>query len=209
MEEGFEEPYFEKNLKLNRKSQINSEKNYNDHDNYNRPPPELPPPNSKSTRQILMNKNIVQCRDQLTIRKDNYVYFVTTNGIPRDNGSRSLEQRGTLPKFKNLQKGTAKEIKKGNYYHFALPIFWKEIKLIFDLVFANSLTKIIICNGITQYPTKEQRSQLIEEAHSSELGGHKGATKTYNRIRQNFFWKNMKVDIQKYIQGCLQCQKKN
>ena len=53
-------------------------------------------------------------------------------------------------------------------------IAWEEIKLIFDLVFANSLTKIIVCNGITQYPTKEQRSQLIEEAHSSALGGHKG-----------------------------------
>ena len=66
--------------------------------------------------------------------------------------------------------------------------------------------KIIVCNGITQYPTTEQRSQLIEEAHSSALGGHKGVTKTYNRIRQKFFWENIKVDIQKYIQGCLQCQ---
>ena len=69
-----------------------------------------------------MNKNNIECRDQLTMRKDNYVYIVTTNGTPRDNGSKCLEKRGTIPKFKNLQKGTAKEIKKGNYYHFALPI---------------------------------------------------------------------------------------
>ena len=62
-----------------------------------------------------------------------------------------------------------------------------------------SLTKIIVCNGITQYPTKEQRSQLIEEAHSLALGGHKGVTKTNNRIRQKFFWENMKFDFQKYI----------
>ena len=61
-----------------------------------------------------MNKYIFKCRDQATMRKDNYVYFVTTNG--------SLEKRETLPKSKNLQKGTAKEIKKGNYYHSALPI---------------------------------------------------------------------------------------
>ena len=154
-------------------------------------------------------------------------------------------------KFKSLQKGTAKEIKKGNYYHFALPIeegakdnlsetlnnikfsiyslhelsqklnlrsfsisktskinhiAREEIKLIFDLVFENLFTKIIVCNGIGQYPTKEQRSQLFVEAHSSALGGHKGVTKTYNLIRQNFFSENMEVDIQKYIQGCLQCQ---
>ena len=56
-----------------------------------------------------MYKNIVECRDQLTMRKDNYVQFVTTNGNPRDIGSKSLDKRGTLPKFKNLQKGTAKE----------------------------------------------------------------------------------------------------
>ena len=85
-------------------------------------------------------------------------------------------------------------------------VAWEEIKLVFDSVFANSLKKIIVCNGITQYPTKERRSQLIEEAHSSALGGHEGVTNTYNRIRQTFFWENMKVDVQKYIQCCLQCQ---
>ena len=69
-----------------------------------------------------MNKNIVECHDQLTIRKDNYVYFVKTNETLRDNGSKSLEKRGTLPKFKSLQKRTAKKIKKENYYHFALRI---------------------------------------------------------------------------------------
>ena len=69
-----------------------------------------------------MNKSIVECCKQLTMQKDIYEYFVTTNGIPWDNGSKSLEKRGTLPKFKNLPKGTAKEIKKKNYHHFALPI---------------------------------------------------------------------------------------
>ena len=69
-----------------------------------------------------MNKNIVECRDQLTMRKNNYIYFVTTNGTPRDNGSKSLKKRGNLRKFKTLQKKTAKQIKKGNYYHFTLLI---------------------------------------------------------------------------------------
>ena len=76
LEEEFEKPYFEENLKLNRRYQINFEKDDNDHNDDNRPPPESPPPNSKSTRQII-NKNIVEFRDQLTIRKDNYAYFVT------------------------------------------------------------------------------------------------------------------------------------
>ena len=56
------------------------------------------------------------------MRNDNYAYFVTTNGTPRDNGSKTSEKRETSPKFKNLQKGIAKELKKGDSYHFALLI---------------------------------------------------------------------------------------
>ena len=120
LEEKFDEPYFNVNLKLNRRSRMNSEKNENDHDDYNRPPPEPPPINSQ-TEKIITRKYIVQCHDQLTMRKDNYAYFVTTNGTPRDNGSNTLEQRETLPKFKNLQKGIAQEIEKETtILHFQL-----------------------------------------------------------------------------------------
>ena len=88
MEEKFEEPYFKENLKRNWRSQINSWKNDNDHD-YNRPPPD--PPINSQTEKIITRKNIVEYCDQLTMRKDNYAYFVTTNGTPRDNGSKTLE----------------------------------------------------------------------------------------------------------------------
>ena len=165
---------------------------------------------------------------------DNYAYFITKNGAPRDNRSKTLEKRETLPKFKNFKKGI-KEINKGNYYHFVLPIeetkdnlsdTLDNIKLsihslhelsqylklrslsISKTTFSNPAIKIIVCNGRTQYRTKEQRGHLIEVAHSSTLVGHTGVTETYSRIRQKFFWENMKVDIQKYIQDCLQCQLK-
>ena len=220
---------FEDNMKLNRGYQIDSENDDNDHNDDSRPPPVPPPPNSKSNTQILMNKSIVECHDQLTMRKDNYAYFVTTNGTPCDDGSKTLEKRETLPKFKKLQKGIAKEIKKRNYCNFALlieeeteynlfetlnnmkssnyslydlsqnlnlrsisfsktsrinPIPWEEVKSIFNSMFSNSTMKIIFCNGITQYPTKEQRDHSIQEAHSLALRGHKGVTKTCSRIRQ-------------------------
>ena len=54
---------------------MNFKKDDNDHNGDNRPPPEPPPSNSKSTRKILLNKNIVDCRDQLSMRKDNHAYF--------------------------------------------------------------------------------------------------------------------------------------
>ena len=62
-------------------------------------------------------------------------------------------------------------------------VLWEEILGTLKIPFLNYTVKIIVCIGITQYPTKKQRSQLIEEAHSSAIGGHKGETKTYNSIR--------------------------
>ena len=85
---------------------------------------------------------------------------------------------------------------------------WGEILATLKIAFLDSAVKIIICIGITQYPTKEQKNQLIEEADSSAIVGHNRVTKTYFRIRQRYYWQNMKLDIQKYIQLCLQCQLK-
>ena len=66
-EEKFEEPYFKENLELNQRFLINSEKDDNDHNDDNRPPPETPPMNPQTEKNV-MNKNIVECRNQLRVR---------------------------------------------------------------------------------------------------------------------------------------------
>ena len=66
--------------------------------------------------------------------------------------------------------------------------------------------KITICKGLVRVPKKEERIPLIEENHSSATGGHKGVTKTYNRLRPHFYWKTMKKDIQEFIRNCRKCQ---
>ena len=88
--ENFEDTLNEQNVEISKKPQMKTSENAENYNNSeseeNRLPPEPPPPNSKSIRQILINKNIVECRDQLTMRNYNYVWFVTTNETPRDNG---------------------------------------------------------------------------------------------------------------------------
>ena len=87
-----------------------------------RPPPE-PPPDQLSTSGLpRTQKNIIECRDQLAMRKDNYAYFVSNKGEPRDIGSKLFEKYGNLPNFKNLQKRIVQKLRKGNQYHFILPI---------------------------------------------------------------------------------------
>ena len=45
-------------------------------------------------------RNIIECRDQLTMRKDNYAYFVNSKGEPRDVGSKLLKKCGSRSRWK-------------------------------------------------------------------------------------------------------------
>jgi len=79
---------------------------------------------------------------------------------------------------------------------------------VLHLTFIDSSVKIIICNGLVKYPLKDLRPIIIGEMHCLPTGGHRGITKMYNRIKHNYYWENLKSDVQWYIQQCLQCQLK-
>ncbi|KAM0736907.1 Retrovirus-related Pol polyprotein from transposon 17.6 [Formica fusca] len=65
---------------------------------------------------------------------------------------------------------------------------------------------ITICKSLIRSPDLHERQNIIYEKHATKIGGHKGITKTYNRIRQNYYWSTMKKDIQEYIKNCRNCQ---
>lgn len=75
-------------------------------------------------------------------------------------------------------------------------------------IFSDTQIKITICLNLVRIPNDEERLQILEEYHGSAVGGHKGMTKTYKRIRQNFFWPKLKRDVVNFIQKCLDCQLK-
>lgn len=84
-------------------------------------------------------------------------------------------------------------------------IEWKEIKLYLKQVFSDIPCQIEICKQLVRIPAENERIDIIREYHASAINGHKSVTKTYNRIRQNYYWENMKVQIQQYISGCMEC----
>ena len=49
----------------------------------------------------------------------------------------------------------------------------------------------------------EEKLTLIDQAHQI---GHEGVYKTYNRLKRDYYWKNMKKDINNYIRCCYKCQ---
>ena len=73
----------------------------------------------------------------------------------------------------------------------------------------NNNVKIIICRGLIQHPEPSRKADIINEAHSSAAGGHKGVMKTLNRIKYKYEWEHLKEDIQAFIQKCVACQLKN
>ena len=87
-------------------------------------------------------------------------------------------------------------------------VSWSDVKAQLQLIFSDAPVKLIICNGLVKYPPRDLRPEIIKEMHCLPTGGHRGVTKTYNRIKHSYYWENLKLDVLRHIQQCLQCQLK-
>lgn len=55
-------------------------------------------------------------------------------------------------------------------------------------------------------PDSPLRLQLLEEFHSSPVGGYASIFRTFHRLSANFFWKWMRKDVQTFVSACQVCQ---
>lgn len=46
---------------------------------------------------------------------------------------------------------------------------------------------------------------LLDEFHSSPMGGHGGIHKTYGRLKENVYWQGLKQDVTEFVNSCLIC----
>ncbi|CAF3807785.1 unnamed protein product [Rotaria magnacalcarata] len=51
--------------------------------------------------------------------------------------------------------------------------------------------------------------QVVKVYHASSWAGHFGFRRTYNNLKDRYWWPNMKDTIRNYLHSCLQCQKFN
>lgn len=51
------------------------------------------------------------------------------------------------------------------------------------------------------------RHKLIKEHHAGPVGGHSGDERTYQRLKQAFFWKGMKQAVLQFVASCDVCQR--
>ncbi|XP_026830978.1 uncharacterized protein LOC113563519, partial [Ooceraea biroi] len=85
---------------------------------------------------------------------------------------------------------------------------WKTLHKHLKNVFCDSPTRIIVCSNQITEPADSDKARIIAENHSTAIGGHKGVTKTYNRIKYKYFWPRLKRDVQEFIRDCRDCQLK-
>jgi hypothetical protein len=53
----------------------------------------------------------------------------------------------------------------------------------------------------------EVKMDILREAHKMHYTVHPGETKMYRDLKQNLWWKRMKVDVSKYVAACEVCQR--
>ena len=51
------------------------------------------------------------------------------------------------------------------------------------------------------------RKRILVEAHQSIFSMHPGVTKTYQDLKQMFWWPGLKKEVADYVSKCLTCQK--
>jgi len=79
---------------------------------------------------------------------------------------------------------------------------WESIYTKLDSVLNHARVDITVCTNAISSPPPDKRQEIITECHASAIGGHKGMTKTYRRIKDKYYWPGMKTDIQNFIQRC-------
>ena len=103
----------------------------------------------------------------------------------------------------NEKQLTSFSISKGNLEE----IPWRYTIRKLKKVLTGKTIAITICTGEIITPPVETRSNIILEKHESSVAGHKGVTKTYQRIRQHNYWENIMKEIQDYVRTCKELKK--
>jgi hypothetical protein len=69
------------------------------------------------------------------------------------------------------------------------------------------LDGLIFFKGKLFVPSKSSFKQtLLEEFHSSPVGGHSGIHRTFGRLQENVFWHGMCREVADFVKACLICQ---
>ncbi|KAH0737522.1 hypothetical protein KY290_036227 [Solanum tuberosum] len=65
---------------------------------------------------------------------------------------------------------------------------------------------LLFRNRLVIPPDHDLKKLLLEEFHSSKIGGHAGISRTFHRLSSNFYWSGMRQDVKQFVLTCQICQ---
>lgn len=77
---------------------------------------------------------------------------------------------------------------------------------ILTYLFHNTRIKIHIYHNSIMYPTPTEIKKILHDNHDIPIAGHLGSTRMYSRIKESYYWKGMRSDIESYVKQCKSCQ---
>jgi transposase InsO family protein len=86
--------------------------------------------------------------------------------------------------------------------------YWKQLRLIDKVLYKSwesdngQDSKLLI---VLPYAL---RDFVLQQLHDGPIGGHLGTKRTLERIREKYFWSNMRKDIELYCKSCIKCSKR-
>ncbi|CAG4993531.1 unnamed protein product [Colias eurytheme] len=92
---------------------------------------------------------------------------------------------------------------------FSNPFDKLRFTLIYEMiiyVFNQTGIKINIYHNKMIYPTPTEVPTILKDNHDSPVGGHSGFARMYSKLKELYYWKNMRSEIESYVRNCPQCQ---
>ncbi|KAJ0575909.1 putative nucleotidyltransferase, Ribonuclease H [Helianthus annuus] len=119
--------------------------------------------------------------------------------------------RVQMPALMALSHATALWLNEIKQYFTDNPIGVELIKAIETdpLAFPHHLYKdglVYVSGKILVPPIGNVRERLLQEFHSSPVGGHAGTTATFKRLSTSFSWLGLKKDVIAFVKNCVICQ---
>jgi hypothetical protein len=65
----------------------------------------------------------------------------------------------------------------------------------------------LYCANKLYVPASSVHLLFLQEAHGGDLMGHFGVKKTEDVLAADFFWPNMRRDVERYLSWCITCNK--
>ena len=55
-------------------------------------------------------------------------------------------------------------------------------------------------------PKGKLRLALLKECHDGPVAGHRGVKPTLAKLVKNYYWPNLRDDVEQYVKSCVTCQ---